>query len=83
MKTQLIQIGNSKGIRLPKAIIEQCKLEGEIEMEVNNSKLVLYSGKRNRKGWAESFEKMHKNNDDKMIEPDVIQSVWDDSEWVW
>jgi antitoxin MazE len=83
MKTQLIQIGNSKGVRLPKAIIEQCKLEKDVEIEINNNKLILYSESKVRKGWAESFKKMNKNTEDSMIFPDTMQSDWDDSEWVW
>ena len=49
MKIPLIKIGNSKGIRLPKSVIEQCKLKDKIEMEILDNKLIIYSKSEVRK----------------------------------
>jgi len=83
MKAQLIKIGNSKGIRLPKIIIEQCKLEGDVELEVKNNKLLLYSHNQVRHGWTKSFKRMHDKGDDVLLDNDMIESLWDDTEWTW
>ena len=83
MKAKLIKIGNSKGLRLPKAIIEQCLLGNEIEMEINGNKLVLFSSQDVRKGWADAFKKMHENSDDELLDNDIIESEWDNTEWTW
>ena len=83
MKAKLIKIVNSKGLRLPKTIIEQCLLGNEIEMEINGNKLVLYSSQNTRKDWADAFKKMRANSDDKLLDDDIIESEWDNSEWTW
>lgn len=47
MKTHIISIGNSRGIRIPKAILEQCRIEKDVELELENDKIILKpSGKR-------------------------------------
>jgi len=81
MKTRLIQIGNSKGVRIPKPVIDQCQLEGELQVEVRGRELVIYSPKRAREGWAEAFEEMAAHGEDQILETPA--SSWDDSEWEW
>ena len=55
MKTELIQIGNSRGIRIPKPLIEQCGLGDMVELRVENDCLVISSERRPRQGWEEAF----------------------------
>ena len=50
MKTKIISIGNSQGIRIPKAIIEHCGFDNSVEMEIINGSLVLTSIKNIREG---------------------------------
>ena len=82
MKAKLVQIGNSKGVRLPKAVIEQCKLEEEVELEVRNDQVVIRSAIRPRAGWAESYQAMHEYSDDMLLDGEV-RTTWDDEEWEW
>lgn len=49
MKTKIIQIGNSKGIRIPKSVLDQCNFSEDVRIEVQNKKLVVYSEKKPRK----------------------------------
>ena len=56
MKTNLIQIGNSKGIRIPKSFIEQYQLNGEIELIPSKSGLLITSSSKPRKGWEDIFK---------------------------
>ena len=85
MKTQLIKIGNSRGVRLPKAIIEQLGLEDEIELEVRPDEIALRPAKRKpRDGWAESFKKMAERGDDALIDgPLPSLTKFDEEEWEW
>jgi antitoxin MazE len=54
MKSRLVRIGNSRGVRLPKAVIEQIGLHDEIELRVESNRLVICSAARPRAGWAEA-----------------------------
>lgn len=81
-KTKLVQIGNSRGIRIPKALIDQTGLEQEIEIVAQNDQLVVRSIRKRREGWDERFKTMADNKDDQLLdEPRPTQ--WDDSEWTW
>ena len=82
MKATIIQIGNSQGIRIPKPILEQCKLQNEVELEIHKNELVIRALGSPRKGWSKKFAVMAAKGDDVLSEPDV-QSKWDEEEWEW
>ena len=82
MKATIVPIGNSEGIRIPKAILKQCNIEKEIEIEVEDGKIIIMSAKtKPRKGWAKAFRKMSQNGDDELIIADNIDL--DMGEWEW
>jgi antitoxin MazE len=85
MKTKLIRIGNSQGVRIPKPFIEESGLSEEIEMILEDNKIVLRSAEDTRKGWDESFAEMAKQNDDFLFDKEDVQrsSEWDETEWTW
>lgn len=85
MKVQLVKIGNSRGIRLPKAVIEQVGLEGEIELDVRPDEVAIRPAKRKpRAGWAESFKAMAEAGDDALIDgPLPSLTKFDEEEWEW
>ena len=58
MKASLVQIGNSRGVRIPKAFLEQAGLRDEIEIEVRGSQVVIRPANHPRAGWDESFATM-------------------------
>ena len=78
MITKIIKIGNSRGIRIPKAILEQTGLDGKVQLEVENGQT-----DPPRIGWKKSFQIMHEKNDDKLLDKDQITSSWDENEWEW
>ena len=82
MKTAIVKIGNSRGIRIPKPLLEQCGLEGEVELEVRDEELVIRSTHKPRKNWDKAFEKMARQGDDVLLD-EVSVSSWDDKEWEW
>ena len=84
MKTHLVRIGNSRGIRIPKAIIEECGLSGEVELEVGKEgSLVIRPLKNRRSGWSLAFARMKKHGDDRLLDGDSSTSAWDEREWRW
>jgi antitoxin MazE len=84
MRAQIIKIGNSQGIRIPKTVLEQTGLKDEVELEVEDNKIIIRSIKQPRQGWEESFKKMAENKDDKLLDKDLsLQNNWDKDEWQW
>ena len=81
MKASIIKIGNSRGIRLPKPIIEQCGLEEEVELEVRRNEIVIRPLRKPRQGWEEKFRAMAEQGDDKLIEFPLTE--WEEDEWDW
>jgi len=82
MKASLVQIGNSRGVRIPKAFLEQAGLRDEIEIEVRGSQVVIRPVNHPRAGWDEAFAAMALRGDDQLLDP-IGPSKWDESEWVW
>ncbi|MEW6127688.1 MAG: AbrB/MazE/SpoVT family DNA-binding domain-containing protein [Acidobacteriota bacterium] len=84
MKTHIIRIGNSQGIRIPKVYLHQTGLTDEVELEVQDKKIIIRSADEPRQGWAEAFQAMAKHGDDKLLdEKSINQSSWDEDEWQW
>ena len=81
-RTRLIKIGNSRGVRIPKAFIEQLDLESDVEVVVQKDHLEIRSGRKPRLGWDEQFAAMAERGDDKLID-DVNTTTWDEDEWQW
>jgi antitoxin MazE len=82
MKASLIQIGNSRGVRIPKAFLEQAGLRDEIEIEVHGSQVVIRPVSHPRAGWDVAFGEMALRGDDALLDS-IGPSRWDESEWVW
>ncbi len=83
VKTRIIKIGNSQGIRIPKPLLEQSGLKEEVELEVEENKIIIQAVTRPRQGWVEAFAAMAEQGDDALLDPDVIDAEWDDQEWQW
>lgn len=84
MKTTLVRIGNSRGIRVPKPIIEQCGFDDEVEMEVRHGELVIRPSGSPREGWSEAYALMNKQGDDELLDRVAEPGAsWDDEEWEW
>jgi antitoxin MazE len=64
MKTRIVRIGNSQGMRIPKRILEQTGLENEVEMRVRGNRLMIMAVTGARRNWAKAFEEMAKRGDD-------------------
>ena len=72
METAIIKIGNSKGLRLSKTILEKYNIKDKIEIILERERIILKPIKAPRQNWEKAFEKMRKANDDKMLMNDVF-----------
>ena len=82
MRATIVPIGNSKGIRIPKKILEECQIEKEVFLEVKNKSIIIKPVKAEpRKDWETSFKKMRELNDDRLIIDDNIDL--DMAGWEW
>jgi antitoxin MazE len=81
MKVNVVPIGNSKGIRIPKPLLEQCNIDQAVDLRVEGKRIVLMPIRsRSRQGWAAAAERMRQAGDDALLIPDVFL---DDVEVDW
>ncbi|MFZ4754277.1 MAG: AbrB/MazE/SpoVT family DNA-binding domain-containing protein [Chitinophagaceae bacterium] len=73
MELSVINIGNSKGIRLSKTILEKYSINDKIELILEKDYIILKPKTEPRKGWEKSFKKMHQNGDDQLLMNDVFE----------
>ena len=84
IKTRIIKIGNSQGIRIPKLLLEQTKLGEEVELELQQDQIVVRPARYARHRWEEAFKALAAQSDDELLDGDVlISTVWDEEEWEW
>jgi len=83
MKTTLIPIGNSRGVRIPKPFIKQCGLTEEVEMDVQDSMILIHSPRQPRADWGMAFAQMARLGDDKLLDPQSTPTRWDSEDWQW
>lgn len=80
--TRIVRIGNSRGIRIPKALLEQADLPEQVELQAEPGRLVVTAARSPREGWAEAARRMHAAGDDVLLDPPQ-SSTFDDEEWEW
>jgi antitoxin MazE len=83
MKTRIVRIGNSQGIRIPRPLLEQTGLSGEVEISVQEGTLVIKPAAGPRAGWAAAFQAMAKRGDDALLDEEPLATAWDEEEWEW
>jgi len=84
VKTRIVKIGNSQGIRIPKLLLAQTNLGEEVELELRGDQIVVRSAYRARHNWENQFKAMAEQGDDKLLDGDVvIPTAWDKEEWEW
>lgn len=73
MEVSVISIGNSKGIRLTKTVLEKYNITDSVELILEKGYMILKPKQEPRKGWEKSFKKMHHNGDDKAVLPEIFE----------
>jgi antitoxin MazE len=83
MRTKLVRIGNSRGVRIPKTFIEQCGLGETVELRVRNNCLVISPELQPRQGWNEAYRAAGPSADDEMRLEYAEPNEFDRKEWKW
>lgn len=73
MQIPVISVGNSKGIRLNKMLLQKYKIGNMVELVMETDHIILRPVKKPREGWDEAFKTMHENGDDALLIPDVFE----------
>jgi antitoxin MazE len=81
-RTRIIQIGNSKGIRVPKVLLEQAELPDEVELQAERGRLIVRAARGARAGWAEAARVMRARGEDLLLDAPT-SSEFDSKEWQW
>ena len=82
--TRVVKIGNSRGIRIPKPLLDRLGLAEEVELAVEGDQLIIRPIRRPRDGWDEQFELMAKRGDDRLLDAEAPSLThWDAEEWEW
>jgi antitoxin MazE len=83
MRAELVRIGNSRGVRIPKLLIEQCGLGDKVELRVENDCLVISAERRPRQGWEEAFRSAGPALHDDLLLATAQPNEFDRKEWQW
>lgn len=83
MKTRIVQVGNSKGIRIPKLLLDQTGLKGEVDVQARQNSIVIRPSTKPRDGWSKAFREMVRAGDDKLLDDVPDLSGFDQDEWEW
>ena len=81
MKAQIIKIGNSHGIRIPKAVLEETRMSGEVELEVTADGILIRNIKKPRADWDASFKSLNDRDDDLSLNRPA--TGFEQKEWQW
>jgi len=72
MELSIIKIGNSKGLRLPKTLLEKYNIKDKVELILEKGYLIIKPVSTPRKDWEEAFKEMHEKGDDQLLFDDVF-----------
>ena len=82
IRSKIVKIGNSRGIRIPRMLLEQAGLSDEVEMLVEENKLIIQGARTHRQGWRAQFAFMAEQGDDRLLDQ-VDTTQWAEAEWTW
>ena len=82
VRARVVRVGNSRGIRIPKVLLEQLDVGEEVELSVQKGALVVRAARRPRDRWSEAFRQMAAHGDDHLLD-ELAPTRWDAEEWEW
>lgn len=82
MKTALVRIGNSRGIRIPKPLIEQCSLGNTVKLRLENERIIISPQHPPREGWVKQLQSARTSVADELL-LDIGTGKFEKNEWRW
>jgi antitoxin MazE len=83
VKVPLVAVGNSRGIRIPKALIEECGLGDMVELRAEQHRLVIEAERRPRDGWKAAFRDAGPSKNDELLLDKAAPNAFDRENWQW
>lgn len=83
MRLELVRIGNSRGIRIPKPVIEQCGFGDTVQIHIENDRLIIAADHAPRQGWGEAFQAAGPAHGDELLLDSGAENQFDREEWEW
>ena len=80
MKAHIVRIGNSRGVRLPKTLLQEAQLEGEVELQAEPGRILISKPSQPRAGWADAARRMREQDEDRLIDQ-PIPTRFDTDDW--
>ena len=80
--TRIVRIGNSRGIRIPKVLLDQAELTDEVELQAKPGRLVVRATRTPRDGWETAARAMRAAGDDALVDLPSA-TAFDEQEWEW
>ncbi|HEX6030247.1 MAG TPA: AbrB/MazE/SpoVT family DNA-binding domain-containing protein [Tepidiformaceae bacterium] len=81
VKARIVAIGNSRGVRIPKPLLEHAGLAGDVELHAEHGRIVIAAVRRARTGWAEAATALHARGEDGLLETPA--PAFDAEDWEW
>ena len=81
METSIIKIGNSKGLRLSKTILEKYNIKDKVELILEKDQIILKPIARPRENWEKKFKEMNESGDDRLLMDDMFEDE-NPEEWI-
>jgi antitoxin MazE len=81
-KTRIVRIGNSRGIRIPKTLLDEADLPDEVELHAQPGRLVVQAVRRARSGWAAAAKRMRARGEDVLLDQSTA-TTFDREGWTW
>ena len=84
IKSKIVRIGNSQGVRIPHFLLQQLHLANEVEMSIQDDQLVIRAARKPRQDWEARFSRVLTADEDFPGEESTPQLTdWDGTEWIW
>jgi antitoxin MazE len=84
IRSKIVRIGNSQGVRIPHFLLQQLHLANEVEMTIQDDQLVIRAARKPRQDWEARFSRVLSEQEDSSGEGNFPQlSDWDGTEWTW
>lgn len=82
MRASIVRIGNSRGLRIPKPLLEACGIGDAVDLSVEEGRLIVQAARQVREGWAKASQAMAERSEDVLLDPET-PAAFDEAEWEW
>jgi antitoxin MazE len=82
VKTSIVRLGSKYAVRIPKALLDEAGLSGEVELRVEAGRIIVEPCRNPRAGWEEAAARLVAEGGDELLIGDFVND-WDDEDWTW